>query len=76
MKQYGNTDDSIVYIYNIPINLDRDLRPGETIYIHGTQVPEDFMVFRNLDPDDTEHYDAGLASTDYDALLTGCPVEE
>ena len=76
MKQYGNTDDSIVYIYNIPINIDRNLQGNETMYIHGTQVPEDFMLFQNLDPNDLEHYNSNLSSTDYDALLTGCPVEE
>jgi hypothetical protein len=34
------------------------------------------MVFQNTDPDDTDHYTESLLSTDFKAMLFGCPVEE
>ena len=76
MKQYGNVDEGLTYEYTMPLNWDRTEIAGETCYIHATQVPEDFMVFQNTDPDDDEHYTPSLLSTDFKAQLFGCPVEE
>jgi len=79
MKQYGNIDPEIegaMYEYEIPIDWVRSEAAGETCYIHATQVPEDFMTFQNTDPNDTEHYDESLLSTDFKARLFGCPIEE
>ena len=78
MKQYGNVDSDTpsIYEYEIPIDWVRSEEAGETCYIHATQVPEDFMTFQNTDPNDVEHYDESLLSTNFKARLFGCPVEE
>ena len=74
MKQYGNTEASTSYNYEMGVVPNREVA-GETIYIHATQVPE-FLSFRNTDPNDTDHYSPDILSEAYIADLNGAPVEE
>lgn len=75
MKQYGNTDASTSYNYEMQVGHREIPQPGETIYIHGNTIPG-FLAFRTTDPDDTEHFSNDIVDENFIADLNGAPIEE